>query len=128
MHDDSIDLKPLTLAESSTIFPRKAGKKTPLLTIKRWIINGYRGIHLTGTKVGNEWFTTAAAIAKFQADCTSMALGTTVTPVPDLRLESAAARARLRRCRGFGKSKANKSKQDSGGRDTNPSPHSSPSS
>lgn len=127
MLNETIDLRPLTLAESSTVFPRRNGKKTPLLTIKRWIINGYRGIRLEGKKVGNQWYTTAAAIKKFELDCTAQVIGPTVQTVTlGAQADAAAAREELRQGGFYGAKRPRGGKQRSSRRTEAPRVDASP--
>lgn len=89
-----------SLVEATEIFPRHNGKKVHFLTVKRWIVQGYRGVRLDAVKCGNQWLITREAIGKFQADCTAKALGISNTITPDAQRNAAAARERLRE-RGF---------------------------
>lgn len=48
----------LTLADAAALLPRRNGKKLHLITLKRWIIRGCRGVRLAATGLGNEWCVT----------------------------------------------------------------------
>lgn len=65
----------IPLAEAADLFPRRNGKKVHVLTLKRRVINGCHGVHLQAFKIGSMWYTTAAWVEQFQAECTRSALG-----------------------------------------------------
>jgi hypothetical protein len=57
----------LTPAQAAARLPRRNGKKLHARTVKRWMIQG----RLDGARKGGAWYTTIAAIRRFQAknDC-----------------------------------------------------------
>ncbi|HWA98588.1 MAG TPA: DUF1580 domain-containing protein [Pirellulales bacterium] len=101
MLDAHLDL--ITLIEAAKLLPRRNGKKFHVITIKRWIRVGCRGVRLRAWKVGHEWFTTREALADFQDACTRKSLGY-VRPTPaEIDLEARQAREDLRRIGFYGK-------------------------
>jgi len=87
----------ISLSEAATLLPRKNGKKLHVMTIKRWIIQGCRGVRLEGRRIGNDWFTTPEALVQFQVDCTASAMVTENRITPDRRIAVSAVRERLRK-------------------------------
>lgn len=87
----------LSLPEAANLLPHHGKRKLHVITIKRWIIQGCRGVRLAGTKVGNEWFTTREALAQFQIDCTVQALSQEQTPQVNTAAAQAARDALLKR-------------------------------
>jgi len=41
----------------------------------RWIVNGKDGVHLDGVRIGRGWKTTRAALVRFAAECSRVAVG-----------------------------------------------------
>lgn len=98
---NDMETKLLPLSEAACYLPKREGKKRHIMTLKRWIMRGCRGVHLVGRKVGNEWFTSVEWLRKFEADCTAQALGVTVRPAVETQLAAQRARDR-RRALGLG--------------------------
>jgi hypothetical protein len=86
----------LTLSAAAKLLPHRNGRKMHVMTIKRWILRGCRGVYLKGRRVGNEWYTTAVDLAEFEVQCTARSLGVARNPTPDTRLSEAAAVSELR--------------------------------
>jgi len=67
----------ITINDATDFLPRKRGKKVHVKTVTRWIVNGCRGVHLAGTKVGSTWYTTKAWLLEFARECSKRTEGTT---------------------------------------------------
>jgi hypothetical protein len=61
----------ITLADAANLLPKNHGKKVHVRTIKRWIVNGTRGVRLAGKKIGWKWYTTAEWLREFEEACSS---------------------------------------------------------
>ena len=68
----------ITIAEAARSLPGRNGKRVHVLTVKRWIIKGCRGVKLAGWKRGDRWYTSLAAIEQFRQDCTAKAGRSTI--------------------------------------------------
>ena len=92
----------ITLAEAAKLLPLKCGKRRHVKTLIRWIRHGVRGVKLAGRRLGNDWYTTPAALEQFSSDLAAKAGSSTmhVATAADTAAEAAAARAALAR-RGF---------------------------
>lgn len=86
----------IPLSEAAGLLPHKNGRKIHVITIKRWIIQGCRGIRLAGRRIGNEWFTTPEDLVQFQVDCTNAALS---APPPNRTVNARHAQASVVRDR-----------------------------
>ena len=119
----------LPVADAAAVFPRRNGKKVHVLTVKRWITKGCRGVYLVGWKRGNNWFTSAEAIEQFRRDCTRKSVTATVRSSDQVSRAVSTAREQLRRKGFYGKEGKNKGNQGQemlgmpvGGRNTRPVP------
>lgn len=95
--------KPLSLEEAVKLIPARKGRRVAIMTVKRWLTRGYRGIRLKGVKTGGTWTTTAKAIAEFQTACAAAVSmpEPQLQPSPNARLASSIARQHLRERHGF---------------------------
>jgi hypothetical protein len=64
----------IPLAEAAALFPRRNGKKVHVLTLKRRVIDGCRGVKLRAFKSGGIWYTTPQWVQEFEDECTRHAL------------------------------------------------------
>ena len=55
----------LPLHDAAKLFPQKNGKHPHVITIRRWILQGSRGVKLGGSRIGGQWFTSDAAVCEF---------------------------------------------------------------
>lgn len=65
----------IDLATAASLLPRRSnGKKVHVRTVQRWMERGCRGVYLAGSKAGNAWYTTRAAIEQFRAQSTARSI------------------------------------------------------
>ncbi len=66
----------INLAEAVAFLPRAHGKLVSTSSVFRWITRGKRGVHLEGLQlIGNGWFTSKAALARFASALTAREAG-----------------------------------------------------
>jgi Protein of unknown function (DUF1580) len=60
----------ISLADVAALLPTRRGKKVHVMTVRRWIKKGSRGVHLIARRIGGIWFTTLVDLEQFKRDCT----------------------------------------------------------
>lgn len=65
----------LTLSDIAGLFPSRNGRKVHVKTVRRWIVNGTRGVKLQAVRTGGCWFSTQAWLDQFVATCTQQSMG-----------------------------------------------------
>lgn len=74
--NDTTHERQLTLAEVAGILPGGVS----LVTLRRWISDGVRGVRLSASFHGGRWWTTAEAVERFTQEVTRRRLGSAVVP------------------------------------------------
>lgn len=73
--------QPMTLAAAARLFPTKNGKSVSLVSMRRWVATGVRGVRLGASYSGGRWWTTRDAVERFTAEVTRRRLAAaTVAP------------------------------------------------
>lgn len=79
--DREIEGELLTPTKAANFIPKIRGRKVSASTIIRWIINGKRGVYLDATRgAGSGWFTSLAAIRRFQSELATVVVPHQTTP------------------------------------------------
>lgn len=91
----------ITLADATTLLPKKSGKKVHVRTVKRWIINGAHRVRLAGRKIGGQWFTTAEWLKDFEFACSQNSLPAMARTPAEVSRSQARAKMELTRRFGF---------------------------
>lgn len=64
----------ITLTEAAKLFPMRNGKHPHIVTLRRWILTGSRGVKLKGSRIGGQWYTSADWVEEFIAAGTDRAM------------------------------------------------------
>lgn len=85
----------IPLAEASKRLPGRNGGKVHVDSLRRWIINGLRGVKLKANRVGGLWMTTHQWIDEFIQATTARSLGGATPALPERNEAHELAVARL---------------------------------
>ncbi len=71
----------LTVCKASRTVPAAQGRHASPTTLVRWIVHGRRGVLLDGARLnGKSWWTSVAAIKRFQAELAEVEAGAMARP------------------------------------------------
>lgn len=69
----------MSLTAASRLFPTDSGKRVSLISMRRWITEGVRGVRLEATFSAGKWWVTREAVNTFLAEQTRQRRGVTRT-------------------------------------------------
>lgn len=101
----------LTFAEAAKLLPKRNGQHVSIQTIRRWALRGVRGVRLSAFVQGGVYFTTPAALEKFQQECTTSSGVEYIPTSQEMEREAKLARESMARKGLYGR-KASGSKQN----------------
>lgn len=65
----------ISLVDAANAIAAQSGRKIHWRTIRRWVVDGLKGVKLAAARIGGRWFTKLSWLDEFNRKCTQSASG-----------------------------------------------------